>query len=174
MDGDVGADVGGEESVEQLVVVDERLFGDGVAGGLDAGPLHAEAVVVEVHRLDESDVFVGLAVAAHRIGDEGAFAEPPGAFGGCPGEPVGCGVLVFNLCGSGRCAEGEGAAAGGAREAASRSEGERAWRWELGRRGAAFAAPASLCGGVAACCGAAVRGGICGRAVGGGVWLLLL
>ena len=160
MDGDVGADVGGEESVEQLVVVDERLFGDGVAGGLDAGPLHAEAVVVEVHRLDEGDVFVGLAVAAHRIGDEGALAEPSGAFGGCPGEPVGGGVLVFNLCGSGRCSEGEGAAACGAREASAGTEGERAGRRELRRGSTAFSAAAAIQSGV--CARAAVGGGVVG------------
>ena len=143
--GDERADAGGDQSVDQRVVVGQRVLVDLVALRLDAGPLDREAVAVEVHRRQQGDVGEREAVAAGGVADEGALAEAVGRRGG-PQVPVDALVLVLDL--------GRGAGDPEAEAAGPAGPGDRADRRELlrlaaGRRvaggpGLAAAAAAGL------------------------------
>jgi hypothetical protein len=124
------ADALGAQLVEHLAVVGERGLVPDVAGRLDARPLDAEAVAVEVLIGGELDVGDRAGVAADRVADElAALAEA--AVGDRPGPqvPVGQRVGVLDLGGGAGGAEPEAGAAGLAGERTDGAVGDR-----IGRR----------------------------------------
>ena len=101
MHGDVRPDAGRHQRVDERVVVGERLLVDHVALRLDARPLDAEAVRVQVQVAQQLDVVERPGVAAHGVADERAVAEPVGRRRR-PQIPIGGHVLILDLRRGGR------------------------------------------------------------------------